>query len=260
MIPSFKFDGSLCLFSSYFQGSLPDYTKNYLEALSQHFDSTLFITNDKELAGDDLEFLESINSKSLCVENIGYDFGMYYTALQQVDIRSLQRLALINDSNLLVQSISNFFQWLDHRNLDFASMLDSHEIKYHLKSDFLVFQNDALSLVPDYFKKNGVRKSKKKVIKKYEVGLSQYFLKKGLQIESFFKVEAYEKGYSRNPSFYLLERLVEDGFPLVKKKILMGGFDKKDEEYLRKNGFSFDREKHLPLIKSMNPTFEPPNS
>lgn len=240
---------SICLFSSYFQNfSLPGYIKVYLSELSLHFTEIVFLTNPKELTQADLSFLNSINTKTVLLKNKGHDFGMWYRALKEMDTTQYDRVALVNDSNVLFRKLDPFFNWLDKSKINFAGMLDSYERQYHLQSYFLVLQNNAIPLAVNYFKRNGIINNKRKIIRVYELGLTKYLQENGVNVDSFYKVKKYDPNFTGNPSYFLLERLLNDGFPMMKKHIVFNSFAETEQKSLEQSGFNFDRDHYFKLI------------
>lgn len=220
----------------------------YLSELSLHFTEIVFLTNPKELTQADLSFLDSINANTLFLKNKGHDFGMWYRALKKMNVTEYDRVALINDSNVLFGKLDPFFDWLNKSEVEFAGMLDSYERQWHLQSYFLIAQKNALPLVFNYFKRNGIINNKRKVIRTYELGLTKHLQENRIKVDSFFKVKKYDSGFTQNPSYFLLEKLLSDGFPMVKKHIVFNSFAEAEQRSLEQSGFNFDREYYFKLI------------
>lgn len=220
---------SICFFSSYFnQPVIPYYIKFYLENLLPYFSDIVFITNEKLLDDTSLTFLKEKNIQLMYVANEGYDFGMWYKAFNQIDIKSFDRIGLINDSCVLFTKPIAFFEWLNKTDIDCGGMVDSNAISYHLQSFFLVINKKAITSVTDYFYLNGIINDLKQVIKTYEIGLSQYLINKGFKVDAFYSTKEYTGEFS--PMFYMPVQLINNGLPLIKKKIIFCSFRK--DEYL----------------------------
>jgi lipopolysaccharide biosynthesis protein len=143
---------SICLFSSYFnQPGIPYYVKFYLEQIIPYFSETIFITNEKELDEESQYFLNVNNISLLKVDNEGWDFGMWYKAMAQLDTTHYQQIALINDSCILFKEPVAFFDWLKQSDGDVCGVTDSNAINYHLQSYFLVFNQKAIPEMVNYF-------------------------------------------------------------------------------------------------------------
>ena len=209
---------SICFFSCYYTSdSLPVYVKYYLEELRRHFAEVILISNEKPLSEDDGTFLQKNNLKILQVQNEGYDFGMWYKAMQQYDISQYDRVGLVNDSCILFGKLDNYFQWLEKSKHDFAGFTNSYLHGYHVQSYFLTINKNAIPLVADYFKKAGLVKEISKVIQTYELGLSKYLMDNGMLIGAMYNVP--NRG-EYNYALLHAKNLIKQGFPLVKKRII----------------------------------------
>lgn len=239
---------SVCFFSSYFnETEVPYYIEFYLENLLPHFSEIVFITNEKHLNEKSVSFLKERNITLKFVQNEGWDFGMWYKAFKETDITSYDRVALINDSCVLFIKPDKFFNWLNSTELDYAGMVDSNAISYHIQSFFVIINRRGIEHVADYFNSLGLISDVKNVILKYEVGLSQYLIKKGLKVGAFCTTKEYVGEYS--PMFYMAETIINNGVPLIKKKIVFNSF--RNDEYLNlmRMKFQIDPNHYIQIIK-----------
>lgn len=242
---------SLCLFSSYFtQNAIPAYVKAYLRELQKHFSEVILITNKKDLIANDLEYLSNSNINLMFVTNEGYDFGMWYKAMNQCNIGNYERLGLINDSCVLFKSLDSVFDKINKTDFDCCGMTDSSQISYHLQSYFLIINKKALKLTYDYFMKNGLRNNIHKVIEEYEVGMSTYLLNAGLKLGAIFSYKNYSESF--NPSLFSMEKLIIDGIPLIKKKLLLCSFRNSELSNLVYNKLNLNPKNYVNLIKLYN--------
>lgn len=238
---------SICLFSSYFiQDKIPFYIKVYLEELNRHFDELVFITNEKELNFSEIDYLKNLNIRLELVVNEGFDFGMWYKILTQIEVAEYTRIGLINDSCILFRKLDPFFQWINENGLDYCGLIDSNEINYHIQSYFLIINSPALISLRDYFLKNGVIHSKEQIIRVYEVGLSEYMIQKGFKLGAYFNCYKYVKMKKVNIFYCKLAELIRDGLPLVKQKTVL--------DYLSLEQ-RFKIIKWYPKIRSINKAF-----
>ncbi|HKC67421.1 MAG TPA: glycosyltransferase family 2 protein, partial [Bacteroidia bacterium] len=214
---------SICLFCSYFTSEkIPNYVKFYVKELSKHFTRVVFITNEKKLSTDSYSFLKSNAIELLFVQNEGYDFGMWYKGMLKYNVEEYDRVGLINDSCILFKPLDDYFDWLNRQSLDYAGMTDSSEMVYHIQSYFLIINKKAIEPTVNFFKQYGLQSDRDNVIKIYELGLSQYLSKLGLSTGAWFSCKKYMPKY--NPSVYAANKIIKDGFPLIKKKILFNSF------------------------------------
>lgn len=241
---------SICLFSSYFnQSSIPYYVRFYLETIAPYFSETLFITNEKELDEASLYFLNVNNIGILKVENEGWDFGMWYKAISQLDTNQYQQIALVNDSCVLFKKPTHFFEWLSQSKADVCGVTDSNAIHYHLQSYFLVFNHKVISEMVTYFNKHQLLKDVSEVIEIYEVGLCKTLLDKGFNLEACYSSKFYTGEFS--PTFYLAEKLLKDGMPMIKKKILFHSYRKPELFTLARMNFNINADYYINLIKQI---------
>ena len=245
---------SICLFSSYFnQPSIPYYVRFYLEQIIPYFSETLFITNEKELDEDSNYFLNVNNISLLKVDNEGWDFGMWYKAIVQLDTTQYHQVALVNDSCILFKKPTQFFEWLKLSDADACGVTDSNAISYHLQSYFLVFNQKAIPEMVNYFYEHKLLKHVSEVIETYEVGLSKHLLNKGLKLEACYSTKEYHGEFS--PTFFLIENLLKKGIPMIKKKILFSSYRKSELFTLARMNFNINVDHYLSLIKKI--TYEP---
>ncbi len=241
---------SICLYSSYFnQPTIPYFVRFYLEMIAPYFSETLFITNDKELDEDSLNFLNINNIDVLKVKNEGWDFGMWYKAISKIDTSQYQQIALVNDSCVLFKQPTHFFEWLNQSKADVCAMTDSNAIHYHLQSYFLVFNYKAIPEMVAYFNCHQLLKDVSEVIAIYEVGLCKTLIDKGFKLEAFYSSKQYNGEFS--PTFYLAERLIKQGIPLIKKKILFHSYRKPELFTLARMNFNINADYYISLIKQI---------
>ena len=232
---------SVCIFSHYYDLNLiPYYVLIYIKELSRHFDELVLVTNDRPITN--LMELPAEGIKLIKVKNEGYDMGMFYKAFKTLDLSRYGTIACINDSNILIGKLDFIFEWGNNRKADFWGWIDAdikpeystNEVNYHIQSHFMVFNKKAIDFLPaffdtldlpDIFNRTDMKEVKRKVILEWEIGLSRFFISKGLSATSFidhkkitgeFQVEA-----SSNVSLKLYAQLIKKGIPFIKKKIIV---------------------------------------
>src|SRR5690554_2252305 len=148
----------LCVFIHYGRYSIiPRYVEIYLNELSRFFDQILLVSNQDSKVID-VKKLPS-NTRLLSVINEGYDFGMFYKALQTIDLQEYHEIACINDSNILFNQLGSVMAWGKASELDLWGLIDSHQKlwfsthpdNYHIQSHFLVFRKRALEKLTGFF-------------------------------------------------------------------------------------------------------------
>ena len=231
---------SLCVFMHYSTHSqVPRYVSIYIRELSKFFDQVILVSNQKSINSDLLSANQNIST--MFVENEGYDFGMFYKAFQVINKCEYHQIACINDSNILFDSLSEIFRWGLSQPADFWGLIDSNEApwfsshlnNYHIQSHFLVFNKNAISWLTAYFEtidtkaifnEKDPKKLRRLVIDQWEIGLSQFLLNKGLKSTSFFSTETLLSKYKsngKNITHSLHNELINEGYPLLKKKIVL---------------------------------------
>jgi lipopolysaccharide biosynthesis protein len=239
---------SICLFSSYFtQPGIPYYVKVYLENIIPYFSETVFITNDKELDEESHYFLNLNNISLLKVENEGWDFGMWYKAIVQLDTTQYQQIALINDSCVLFKPLDEFMNWSRADASDLQGITRSDAIAPHIQSYFMIIHKKAIQPTVDYFNKHKVLPDVSSVITTYEVGLSSYLVSMGLKIGSFIDNNHYQGEFS--PYYQCIDYHISRGIPVIKKKILFESYRQDELFTLARMNFNISVQYYIDLIK-----------
>ncbi len=231
---------SLCVFSHYSQYKyIPKYVCIYIDELSRYFDEIILVTNQRTLTnGCDHS---SQNVSTLFVKNEGYDLGMFYKAIQTIDIAEYNQIACINDSNILINELSPVVEWSKKTPCDFWGIIDSsekpwfsvHQNNYHIQSHFLVFNSKAIEKLPAFFAQLNIQdifeeinsvKLRRKVIKDWEIGITQYLIKQDLISASYIDSRSfsllYSSGKPMNVGHKLYAELIQSGYPLIKRKVI----------------------------------------
>ena len=246
---------SICFFCSYSTSTnIPNYIQYYIKELSKHFIQVVFITNEKKLTDTSLSFLKENKTELFFVENEGYDFGMWYKGMLQYNAEEFDRVGLVNDSCILFKPLNNYFDWLNKQNLDFAGMIDSNEIAYHIQSFFLTLNKKAILPALQLLNQHGFQNGREEVILTYELGLSEYLQKQGLKISSWFSCQRYMPIY--NSSIYSAHEMIKDGYPLIKKKILFNSFTEDEYKTLIRYIFNHNPNFYISIIKEANKNIE----
>lgn len=231
----------------HFNNRIHNYVKYYIQNLAKHCDEILFVTNLKEISHTYIKNLNKL--KILSFTNEAYDFGSFYKAIHTTDISTYDRIIFANDSNILFSNLTSIMDWGNKHGGDYWGLTDSFEgvpgyktvNTYHIQSPFLVFEKRAINLLleffrvinfSDFFNKNhDPRDLRLKIITQCEMGLTEYFKNKGLNVNSYFKVKEFAPKYTKKPytsvNLHLLlwKELILNGMPFIKKKIVVNGFD-----------------------------------
>jgi len=239
---------SICFFSSYFsEKAIPYYIRFYLEQLAPHFTEMVLLTNEKQLDDESLKYLHYRNIRLMYVKNEGWDFGMWYKASRQIDLKNYDRVGLVNDSCVLFTSPQKFFDWLNASDLDYAGMVDSNAVAYHIQSYFLIINKNAIPHLLDYFNKHGILGDVKEVIRTYEIGLTQYMSEKRLKTGALHSTQLYKGEFS--PMFYMPVELIKNGLPMIKKKIIHCSFRRDEHLTLMRMKYKMHPQVYIDLIR-----------
>ena len=232
---------SLCVFIHYCKDlQIPRYVSIYVNELSNYFDQVILVTNKRKLEKDIIT--PKTNSSTVFVKNEGYDLGMFYKVYQTIDSKQYRQIACINDSNILINELQQVFEWSKTSPSDFWGIIDSyekpwfstHEDNYHIQSHFIVFNRRAIEQLPSFFDSLNIQqileesdpvKLRQTVIDKWEIGLTRFMIKKGLLAGSYIDSHKYSlqflSGKKTNVGHKLYAELIQSGYPLIKKKVIM---------------------------------------
>lgn len=242
----------ICLFSSYSEkNSIDNYVKFYLEMLNKHFDKVVFITNDREITPEDLSFLSDIDVNIKRVINEGYDFGMWYKALQDIDINQCEQIAFVNDSMILFRELDSVMRFINSSEYDFCGITDSKQISYHIQSYFTVANNKkSIKAIFNYYTDHGIIKSDevRDIINTYEIGMSSFLIDNKFKVGSMFKHTNYPN--STNISLMNATDIINKGCPMIKKKLIYKTFRDHERPFLAQHGFNINFD-YITLIKNI---------
>ena len=219
-----------------------------VKEVAKYCEKLIIITEEKNWDAESATFLKENNIQVLFSPNKGYDFGKWYWAFKKIDLTNAERIILLNDSMMLISSLNHFFEWCNNNSTDVKGLLNSNERLPHLQSYFIVLEKKAIQPTINYFKRKKRYRKKRKVIRVYEIGLSIFWKKKKLSTASYHDVNAIQKGFDKNPNYFLLEELLKRKTPLIKRHILMDSFGEDMSKSLTDQNFIFDKKHYLELI------------
>lgn len=229
---------SICLFVHYStKESLPYYVVIYVNELARFFDELRLITNKRKI--DNLSCLND-NISIQFEKNEGYDFGKIYKGLKAIEPTNYKTIAFINDSNVIINKLDAVFEWGKNNQSDFWGIIDSNEKpwfstnkdNYHIQSHFMVLNENAISLLTEYYNSIDVdaifnitdlKELRREVIDKWEIGFTQFLINNGVKTSAYIdscKFRKEHKSKKKNIAHEHYGELLEEGYPLIKKKIL----------------------------------------
>lgn len=179
----------ICVFSHFDKDNLvDDYVLYYIKNLFESDCNVIFVTTSI-ISHHEQEKLFPYCDKIIIRENIGYDFSSYKIGIESVDdINQYEKLIIANDSCYgPLYPLKEILSYGDEMRLDMWGVATSREFFYHIQSYFLVF-NQAMFKSPsfkNFWKSVHIVTLRENIVFKYEIGASQYFLKKGFKLGAF---------------------------------------------------------------------------
>ena len=155
--------------------------------------------------------------------NIGYDFGSWATALEcYPQISDRAHVLMLNDS--LVGPFRPIDHLLDHFHRSVAdvwALTDSEQFRHHLQSYCLGFNGRCLVEAPlaRFWRTIRVEDSREGVIWRNEIGLSRLLDRERFVVEAaipHWRVAS----ENQNPTIVGWRRLLDNGFPFVKRQLV----------------------------------------
>jgi lipopolysaccharide biosynthesis protein len=155
--------------------------------------------------------------------NMGYDFGSWATGLARYPAAAhAAEVLLVNDS------LAGPFRPIDHILRDFHDskadvwgLTDTTQHTHHIQSYCLGFKSQVLNEPPlaEFWRNVCIEASRNDVIQRYELGLSRLLHREAYTIEAAFRYQNVIGG-GLNPTVHGWRRLLDLGFPFVKRELL----------------------------------------
>jgi hypothetical protein len=166
-------------------GAVRDHVLHYIKALHQAGHAVVFVTNAGKLLPEARNVIEPFCAAILVRRNVGYDFGAMREAVLRLGLprEDTRQVLIVNDSVYgPLKPLDDLLSRIDFDTADVWGCTESWQRRYHLQSYFLAFGPRALRHPVWLNFWSGVRpvQSKDWIIRTYEVGLSQQFLRAGL--------------------------------------------------------------------------------
>jgi len=154
--------------------------------------------------------------KIINVENIGYDFYAWKTAIVEPSIAldKFERLVLLNSSVYgPFFSLKKFLSNLEQKNAEVIGATLSYENKKHIQSYFFYFKKSALEskAFNEYWNNFIPYSDRQNTIDAHEFGFSAHLESSGLKLDAFYKAED-----NLNPTLIHPEALYKAQLPFFK--------------------------------------------
>lgn len=225
------------------EGGLPAYVRIHLERL-QPIAARLVLVSNSPLSAGAQRVAESICDRVIVRGNVGWDFAGWRDALAAENMRAWDAVVLINSSVVgPLFPLLPIVEKMEARGHDFWGMVRSRHLGPHLQSYFLAFERNVITSFTwsDFWRGVEDLHDKRKVIRRYEVGLTKTLVREGFSPGSFIEsprgVNAIRlvhlnrfKGMFRipmnvnfvNTTLALHRELVERGMPYLKASLFWG--------------------------------------
>jgi hypothetical protein len=155
--------------------------------------------------------------------NIGYDFGSWSVAMQLLPTsRSAGHVIVVNDSLVgPFTGLYDLFSALESSPYDVTGITDSIQMRHHVQSYLLHFKNGSFQNpgIVDFWNNIFVQEDKMEVIKSYELGLTAKAQAANLFVGALYPWNLVGQ-YWHNPSVDRWMRLIDLGFPFVKREVV----------------------------------------
>ena len=191
----------------------------------QSSDYHVVVCSGSEASGA-LEWDHTVATDRLTVlrkPNLGYDFGSWSIALDMIpQIARSERVLLVNDSMIgPFTSLDPVLAKFDTTRADVWALTDTSQFGHHLQSYFLGFHNGVLADRPLQAFWADIRHhtDKMRIILDYEVGFGHLLRAEGYSTDAAFPNE-FVVSSGQNPVILGWKRLLELGFPFVKRELL----------------------------------------
>ncbi len=129
-------------------------------------------------------------------DNIGYDFYSYRTGLLAAgDLSSFDQVVICNDTYVgPLRGFGDLFHAMEERGYDFWGITRSRRIKPHVQSFFVVFDAAVVASAAFTMFWTGMEpiSNRRKVIHRYEVGLSRTLKAAGFSFGSYYSESRFE--------------------------------------------------------------------
>lgn len=171
-------------------------------------------------------------------ENVGFDAGAHKDVLMELfeskELLQWDELLLFNDTFFgPLDSWDCVISEMEHSNADFWGLsayygsysdgeIEWEKFPYHVQGYFVMLRQPLLSSqdFQEYWREASYARTFREAVITYEVGMSQFFCKRGYKADSFLERVA-PKLNEKDVVFFVVEiesLLLDYGFPVIKKK------------------------------------------
>lgn len=221
-----KLKKNLCIFSHFDPHNVIDpYVVYYLQALAKSDCDIIFVTTCSSLNTAEKTKITGICKKIIIKKNRGLDFGAYKCGIDSENhLEKYEKLILANDSVYgPFFDLSDMIAHGDKNKLDMWGATDSHMIKYHIQSYFIIFSRSLFinPLFKKFWDKVYYLGLKNNIIIRYEIGMSQYFLNHGFKLGAYCTCPTFENNIKHDPTHHSWDNLIKNHrYPFIKRMLI----------------------------------------
>lgn len=167
-------------------GEVGPHVRRQVEALTSWFDDVVVVST-ADLADESRRWLRA-RIRLIERDNEGYDFYSYKVGLDSSALASYDEVAICNDTYVLLRDYASIFASMATRDADFWGLTLSRELKAHVQSFFVVFRQSALrsAAFAGFWDAMVPISARRRVIRRYEIGLSRTLHDAGLTSAGHF--------------------------------------------------------------------------
>lgn len=207
---------NLCIFCHFDRGNIiEEYVIHYIKSLFKAGCEVLFITNSTNIEKTELGKIEGFVSRIIVRNNVGRDFGCYFTGyeLYKESLNKYKNLLFINDSVYgPFYELKQVFEKMANK-YDIWGIADTFYPEFFLESYFLNFSinNNVLNFLDNFFKNYDFTDNKDEIVEKYEFALSRKAIASGLHLGSFcnhLEVIGFEMMNENEPVIHSIKKLI----------------------------------------------------
>lgn len=171
---------------------IDDYVIYYLRKIREVCAFIIFVTTS-DLRKQEISKIEGLCEKVIVRENKGHDFISYKYGLSILEKNKYEEIVLCNDSVYgPFFTLWEVFNKMQNRECDFWGMTENSDIAYHVQSYFIVFKKKVIqsNCFKEFWDNISIENDKSEIIKKYEIGLTQFLIKEGFIPEAYIRIKS----------------------------------------------------------------------
>lgn len=157
-------------------------------------------------------------------DNVGYDFGSWAAGLDHYPMAAAAPYVLLVNDSLVgpFASLAKLLADFEASRADVWALVDTTQEKYHVQSYFVGYRRGVLAdkALRKFWGNIRVEPDKLMIVRRYEIGGTQWLLRHGYSIEVAFPYSTVvADGF--NPTSFGWRRLLAHGFPFVKREMVL---------------------------------------